>query len=60
MRAGELNRQIIIRTSSTGRDSTGAVTATPSTLATVWARRTDTGGQESWRGRQLRSDVSAV
>lgn len=61
MRAGRLNRYVTIRTASTARDGAGAVVPTYSNLATnVPAQRTDTGGQESWRGRQIAADLAAV
>lgn len=60
MRAGRLNRKITIRDVSASRTATGAVSGTPTTVATPWAERMDTAAQETWRGRQIAAEIVAV
>ena len=61
MNAGALRQRITIRyAASSARSASGAQSVTPGTLATLWSRRTDIGGQETWRGRQLSGALDAV
>ncbi len=52
MRSGELDRRILIKTSTEAPDGAGQPVKTWTTLATVWAKRSDVKGQERFAAQQ--------
>ena len=52
MRAGELDRRIIIQSAATAPDAAGQLIETWTDLATVWAKRKDLRGQERFAAQQ--------
>lgn len=60
MRAGALDRRIIIQQASESRTATGAATPSWSTFATVWASYEPTAGSERYASMQKEAKVNAV
>lgn len=60
MRAGSLDRRVVIQTVSETQDSMGAPTQTWSTFAEVWANRRDTRGSERIRAQSETAMADAV
>lgn len=52
MRAGELDRRIVIQTATPTLDGAGQPINAWATLATVWAKRSDVKGQERFAAQQ--------
>lgn len=60
MRAGELDRKIVIETLTPARDAYGATVDTWGTFATVWAKRKDLRGDEYFSAQQVNARVDAI
>ena len=60
MRAGELDRKITIQQNAPTADDYGQEIAAWSTLATVWAKKTDVRGREYFAQSGERAEIAAV
>jgi SPP1 family predicted phage head-tail adaptor len=60
IRSGNLDRRVVIQTSTESQGSTGEVTPSWSTFATVWASRRDTLGSERVRAGAETAMADAV
>ncbi len=60
MRAGELDRKIVIESATETRDDYGAVVQTWATFATVWARKRDIRGSEQFTAQQVNARIAAT
>lgn len=60
MRAGELDRKIVIETLTQTRDAYGATVDTWATFATVWAKKKDLRGDEYFAAQQVNVKVDAI
>lgn len=60
MRPGDLDRQVLIESLTTGQDSVGDVTETWAEVATVWAAKRDVGGREYFDAAQVNAEVTTV
>lgn len=60
MRAGELDRLIVIQAGAPARGSNGEATYTWSTFATVWASYKPLRGQEYLAAQQVNAEIEAV
>lgn len=58
MRAGPLDRRIVIKAPVTTSDAMGGPVVTYTTLATVWAEKKDTGGREFMAAQQVNAEVT--
>ena len=56
--AGELDKQMKLQAPSIARAADGSETITWTTLATIWAGITSSGGREFWQAKQTNSEVS--
>lgn len=59
MQIGRLRHRVALQTVSEARSSTGAVTETWNTTATVWAEVVDLAGREFWDARQVNAELTA-
>lgn len=60
MRAGKLDREIVIERNTPTRDSYGASIEGWATLATVWARKLEESGKEFFSADQVVADQKVV
>lgn len=60
MRAGELDRRIVIETPTDTQDSAGGPTQTWATFATVWAKVIPLRGQEYFAANQNNTQVDST
>lgn len=60
MRAGELDRTIIIQSATETRDAYGAVTYTWGTFVEVWAKKKDLRGDEYFSAQQVNAQVDCI
>lgn len=60
MRAGELDRKIIIQSLTQTRDAYGATVDVWATFAEVWARKRDIRGDEYFAAQQVNARVDVV
>lgn len=60
MRAGELDRKIVIQSATETRDAYGAVTYTWGTFAEVWAKKKDLRGDEYFAAQQVNAKIDAI
>ena len=60
MRAGQLDRSIILQTNSASQSTTGEVSESWSTLATVWAKKIERGGREFHAAQQVNAETQVV
>lgn len=60
MRAGDLDRKIIIQSATDAQDDYGAVTQTWATFATVWAKKRDIRGSEQFVAQQVNARIAAT
>ena len=60
IRAGELNRLVVIQESTVTKDTSGAPQTTWSEFAQVWGGRVLASGREFWQARQVTADATAV
>ena len=57
MRAGNLDRRIVIQSATTAQDAYGEPIETWSTFATLWAERNDLRGTEFFAARQVANQI---
>ncbi len=60
MRAGELDRKIVIQSATSAQDDYGQPTETWATFATVWAKKRDLRGDEYFAAKQMTAKVDAI
>jgi SPP1 family predicted phage head-tail adaptor len=60
MRAGELDRKIVIEAATATRDAYGAETLTWATFVEVWAKKRDLRGDEYFTAQQMTAKVDAI
>ncbi len=60
MRAGELDRKIVIQSLTQTRDAYGALSDTWATFATVWAKKRDVRGDEYFAAQQVNARVDSI
>lgn len=55
---GKLDKRMILQAPSIARAADGSETITWTTLATIWAGITSSGGREFWQAKQTNSEIS--
>lgn len=60
MRAGPLDRQVVIQCRSLSQNSEGAPVESWTTFATVWAQKTDLRGQEYFAAQKENAEVTTL
>lgn len=60
MRAGKLDKRIVIQTKTETVDDAGAPKQTWATFATVWASKLDLNGSEKWFDHQFNPEAAAM
>lgn len=60
MRAGEIDRKIVIQSLTQARDAYGALVDTWATFATVWAKKRDIRGDEYFAAQQVNAKVDSI
>jgi len=60
MRAGELDRLIVIQSVTVTKDASGGLVSTWGTFATVWAKKKDIRGEEYFAAQQSNARVDSI
>jgi SPP1 family predicted phage head-tail adaptor len=60
MRAGKIDRLVVLQTKSVTRNAVNEEVVDWNTLATVWAERRDLRGREYFQAQQVNAEISAV
>lgn len=60
MRAGELDRRVVIESNTPTRTASGDETEVWTTFATRSARKIDLAGDEQFRGRAIAAEISTI